>query len=91
MKKEIADRVIKIADFVLSTGKTVRACAKVFKVSKSTVHYDLKFRLSKLDKNRWEGVKKILKNNLKVRHIRGGIATKNKYEKLKKEQEKGIK
>ena len=91
MKKEIEERVIKEADFVLSTNKTVRGVAKVFGVSKSTVHNDLKFRLQKLDKSRWEGVRKILKNNFKLRHIRGGIATKNKYEKLKKEQQKEVK
>lgn len=91
MKKEIEKRVIKEADFILSTGETVRGIAKVFGVSKSTVHNDLKFRLIKLDKNRWEGVRKILKNNFKLRHIRGGIATKNKYKKLKKEQEKTTK
>ena len=91
MKKEIEKRVMDEADFVLLTGKTVRDVSKVFGVSKSTVHNDLKFRLAKLDKNRWKGVKKILKNNLNQRHIRGGIATKKKYEKLKKEQEKTTK
>ncbi len=83
MRKDICSRVLSVCDYVLKTGKTVREVAKVFGVSKSTIHYDLKFRLRRLDLKKWRGVKKVLDINLKQRHIRGGIATKNKYEKLK--------
>lgn len=82
MKKEIVLRVINEADFVISTGSTVRDSAKVFGVSKSTVHFDLKFRLIKIDKIKWKNVKKILEKNKSLRHIRGGIATREKYKKL---------
>lgn len=86
MKKEIVLRVINEADFMIKNQSTVRDTAKVFFVSKSTVHYDLKFKLKKIDKSRWERVKKILAKNLSLRHIRGGIATREKYKILSKKQ-----
>ena len=84
MKKEIVLRVLNEADFVIGSGSTVRDTAKVFKVSKSTVHFDLKFRLKKVDKSKWEKVQKVLEKNKSLRHIRGGIATREKYKKLSK-------
>lgn len=60
--------------------------SKSFYVSKSTVHYDLAVRLKKLNKNLFSKVDKILKFNLSQRHLRGGRATKAKYEKIKNAQ-----
>ncbi len=76
----LSDRVLKEAEYIVSTGSTVRATAKVFGVSKSTVHKDVSERLAKKDAFLYEEVKKILEFNLSERHIRGGIATKLKYE-----------
>ena len=76
---EINKRVIEEANYILNTGDTIRSTAKVFRVSKSTVHKDLNERLYKLDKNKYEQVKEILNYHINVRHIRGGQSTKLKY------------
>lgn len=75
----INERVIKEADYIIKTGKTVREIAGIFKVSKSTVHKDLHERLLKIDKNIYKTVESILKYHIDVRHIRGGESTKKKY------------
>lgn len=79
MKQYIVDRVIEIADYIIDTNSTVRAAAKQFAVSKSTVHKDMSERLLLLDRARLNEVKKVLNLNLKERHIRGGLATKQKF------------
>jgi len=78
---EINKRVIEEAQYILKTGDTIRTTAKVFCVSKSTVHKDLHERLSKIDKKLYLDVDKILKYHTDIRHIRGGEATKQKYQK----------
>ena len=67
---------------MIETGKTLREIAKVFKVSKSTVHKDLKDRLKKLDDDLYLKIQKILKYHTDIRHIKGGESTKKKYLKL---------
>ena len=62
--------------------QTVREIAKIFKVSKSTVHKDLHERLIKIDTYLSDEVEKILKHHIDIRHIRGGESTKKKYKKL---------
>jgi putative DeoR family transcriptional regulator (stage III sporulation protein D) len=79
MPKDITERVLKEGYFIATTGATVRKTAKVFLYSKSTVHNDVTFRLYKLDKELYSKVRIVLETNLAERHIRGGIATKNKY------------
>ena len=81
MCKDIIERVIKEALYVINTGATVRETAKEFHFSKSTVHKDVSERLKKVDAELYKKVKKILENHLEERHIRGGEATKRKYEK----------
>lgn len=76
----IIDRVLAEADYIITNESTVRATAKNFGVSKSTVHKDVTERLEKIDKVAYLEVKKILALNLSVRHLRGGEATKRKYE-----------
>ena len=88
MKTEIIERTLAEADYLLSHEGTVRSLGKIFHVSKSTVHYDLSFRLKKIDKSTYNLVKKILKTNLEERHIRGGEATKKHYEKMRKKLKK---
>ena len=64
---------------MVETEKTLREIAKVFKVSKSTVHKDLKDRLKIIDKTLYEKTQKILKYHMDIRHIKGGESTKKKY------------
>lgn len=73
------ERAEVLAEYVIDTGATVRACAQRFGISKSTVHKDLSFKLRYINKNLYVEVKKILEINKAERHIRGGEATKKKY------------
>ena len=75
----IEDRVIKCAEYIVTTGCTVRACSAHFSISKSTVHKDVSERLRYIDEDLFERVRLVLDYNLSERHIRGGIATKEKY------------
>ena len=78
----ISKRVIDEAEYMIDTKKTIREIAKVFNVSKSTVHIDLNKRLKNINSNIYKKVKKILNYHLEVRHIRGGESTRKKYENL---------
>lgn len=81
----IENRVLMVANYILQTNSTVRRAAKVFHVSKSTIHYDVSYRLKKLNYPLYVKIHKILENNFNEKHLRGGVATKNKY-KTKKGQ-----
>lgn len=74
-------RVLNEAQVILKTGYTIREIAKMFHVSKSTVHKDLHERLLKIDKEKYKEVDAILKFHTDIRHIRGGESTKRKYQK----------
>ena len=78
----IVDRVMSEANYIISTKKTIREIALVFKVSKSTVHKDLHERLIYINKELYDSVTDILQDHIDIRHIRGGQSTKKKYEKL---------
>lgn len=88
MWEELEERVLCCAEYIVQTGCTVRACSAHFAVSKSTVHKDMTERLSYVDKVLYEEVRDVLDKNLRERHIRGGNATKRKYEsqRVKKEE-----
>ena len=75
----ITERVIREGEYIIEHGTTVRATALHFNISKSTVHKDVTERLKHIDKKLYKEVRKVLNLNLSERHIRGGIATKNKY------------
>lgn len=75
----ITERVIKEAEYIIETNSTVRAAAQHFSISKSTVHKDVTERLESIDKELFARVREVLNKNLSERHIRGGMATKNKY------------
>lgn len=79
MNKAIVERVISEANYIVKTQNTVREIAKVFNVSKSTVHKDLHERLGEINNDLYLEVEKILKYHTDVRHIRGGQSTKEKY------------
>lgn len=80
----IEERVLKCAEYIVETGCTVRACSAHFSISKSTVHKDVSERLKYINADLFERVREILNLNLSERHIRGGIATRAKYEEKKK-------
>ena len=79
MWEYIEDRVKKCAEYIVATGCTVRACSAHFSISKSTVHKDVSERLKYIDEELYERTRKVLDLNLSERHIRGGIATREKY------------
>ncbi|MBR0466825.1 MAG: sporulation transcriptional regulator SpoIIID [Clostridia bacterium] len=79
MKYDTTDRAQMLGVYITETGATVRAAAKVFGVSKSTVHKDVTDRLKKENASLYKEVEKILQKNKSERHIRGGLATKKKY------------
>lgn len=79
MKDYIYERVLEIANYIYETKATVRQAAKVFGVSKSTVHKDVTKRLQKIDKNLDDKVRNVLDYNKSERHYRGGEATRKKY------------
>lgn len=81
MNKKIMKRIINEANFVLETNNNIRDTAKVFGVSKSTVHKDLHERLFELDISLFEKIANIFGNHLSIRHINGGEATRQKYAK----------
>ncbi len=79
MSKVGTARGIELGEYIAETGATVRAAAKVFKISKSTVHKDVTERLMRDDPQLYGLVKKVLEKNKSERHIRGGLATRKKY------------
>lgn len=79
MNKDICKRVIMIADYIVFNDATIRETAKVFLISKSTVHKDIKDRLLFLDKEKYYMVKSIMKKHILARHIRGGETTRNLF------------
>ncbi len=85
MWEYIEERVLKCAEYIVATGCTVRACSAHFSISKSTVHKDVSERLQYIDVDLFERVREVLNLNLSERHIRGGLATKDKYSRQKKE------
>ena len=82
MNSLIIKRVIDEANYMLKTKDTIREIAKVFNVSKSTVHKDLHERLLDIDYKLFQQIDSILKYHIDIRHIRGGESTKKKYKKL---------
>ena len=79
MNPDIEHRAVDLAHYIIDKKATVRSAAKHFGVSKSTVHKDITERLKNINKNLANEVRKILDENKAERHLRGGMATKNKY------------
>ena len=79
MKDYIEERVLELAHYIIRTNATVRTAAKKFRVSKSTVHKDITERLLELNPPLAAEVKTVLENNQAERHLRGGMATREKY------------
>ena len=81
MRSNIEERAIVVAKYILEKNTTVRQTAKTFGVSKSTIHKDVTERLEEINPTLAKEVKMVLEKNKSERHIRGGMATKLKYEK----------
>ena len=75
----IEERVVEIARYIVEHKTTVRETAKAFGISKSTVHKDVTERLPRVNKNLAEATIEVLDINKSERHIRGGMATREKY------------
>ncbi|MGM9552225.1 MAG: sporulation transcriptional regulator SpoIIID [Clostridia bacterium] len=84
MKDYIEERAKSLAYYIIENQSTVRETAKKFALSKSSVHKDVTYRLEKINPSLAREVKKVLEHNKEERHIRGGMATKKKYEMMKK-------
>ena len=79
MRDNMEERCEVLAAYILENKATVRAAAKKFGISKSTVHKDLSERLPIFNRSLYLQVKEVLEENKAQRHIRGGIATRKKY------------
>jgi putative DeoR family transcriptional regulator (stage III sporulation protein D) len=84
LRSHIEERAIVVAKYILEKKTTVRQTAKTFGVSKSTIHKDVTERLEEINPSLAKEVKMVLEKNKSERHIRGGMATKQKYETHKK-------
>lgn len=82
------ERAIMLGNYIVDHEATVRQAAKVFHLSKSTIHKDVSFRLLQINPNLQTEVQKVLDKNKQERHIRGGMATKNKYTQLRTQTKK---
>ena len=78
--RELDERAVRLGSYILEHGATVRSTAQAFGISKSTVHKDVSVRLPMLRSGLYEQVRTVLERNKQERHIRGGLATKRKYE-----------
>ena len=76
------ERAVILGEYIVEKKATVRAAAKAFGISKSTVHKDLTEKLPHVSAGLYKEVKKVLETNKRERHIRGGMATKHKYEEM---------
>ena len=83
MRDYIEDRIIRTAQYIVENGATVREAANVCHISKSTVHKDVSERLQLIDKRLAAQVRAVLDVNKAERHIRGGMATCQKYKSRK--------
>ncbi len=87
MKDYIEERAIDIANYIIDNNATVRQTAKAFGISKSTVHKDVTERLMQINPTLAKEARKVLDVNKQERHIRGGMATKEKYQHMHQEQQ----
>lgn len=83
MRGAVEERAIHLGEYIIENKATVRAAAKTFHVSKSTVHKDVAERLKQLRPQLYSQVKEVLDVNKAQRHIRGGMATRRKYQREK--------
>ena len=90
LKDYIEERAIELANYIIENNATVRQTAKTFGISKSTVHKDVAERLAQINPTLAAEARKVLDVNKSERHIRGGMATKEKYLHMEKKTWWGI-
>lgn len=83
MRGHVRTRVIEVAEYIIENKATVRQAAQKFNISKSTIHMDVTDRLIDINEPLSQEVRKVLDFNLAQRHIRGGMATHNRWEEIK--------
>ena len=83
MRTDMEQRACDLAVYIIENKATVRAAAQKFGISKSTVHKDLTQRLSECNQPLYQQVRSVLEQNKAERHLRGGLATRRKYETLR--------
>ncbi len=88
MKGIPEERAVMLGTYIVDHEATVRQAAKVFHLSKSTIHKDVSFRLLQINPTLQAQVQRVLDKNKEERHIRGGMATKNKYSQLREQSHK---
>lgn len=79
MKDFVSERAVELGKYIVTNNATVRAAAGVYRVSKSTVFVDVTKRLEHIDPDLHDRVQRVLEINKAQRHIRGGVATREKY------------
>ena len=79
VKGAVEERAVELGEYIIENNATVRAAAKKFQISKSTVHKDVTDRLHRNNPQLYAQVKEVLEHNKQERHIRGGMATRRKY------------
>ena len=82
MKGIVEERAAMLGEYIIESRATVRSAAKKFGISKSTVHKDVSQRLRSVNPAMYREVREVLDINKSQRHIRGGIATRNKYKNM---------
>lgn len=87
MRDYMVTRAVQCAEYILETRATVRETADKFGTSKSTVHKDVTERLKSIDLGLYNRVQEVLDFNLSERHLRGGVATREKYLRVREERE----
>lgn len=87
MNKKIIERVKEVSDYILKTKQTIRETAKIFGISKSTVHKDIQERLKEIDFKKYNQIEEIFREHIETRHILGGQSTKIKYQQIKQNME----
>ena len=90
MKDYIEERAITLSEYIVEKKTTVRDTARIFNISKSTVHKDVSERIWQIDKELAKKVQEILSYNKADRHLRWGNATKHKYEWLKNNKKSSV-
>ncbi|WP_316608842.1 sporulation transcriptional regulator SpoIIID [uncultured Ruminococcus sp.] len=88
MKSNLEERAVRLGEHIIEHKSTVRETAAVFGISKSTVHKDLTAVLPHLNRGLYKEVRAVLDLNKEERHLRGGQATKHKYESMRKRRER---
>ena len=88
VKGIVEERAAMLGEYIIKSQATVRKAAKVFGISKSTVHKDVSERLKYINPKLYRKVRMVLETNKSQRHIRGGLATKRKYLLLRNQKDK---